>query len=95
MKIGGSISMSWMPIEVGILEEESMHYEQHKIRPLDLPSVNAFGKPLEELMELQKDMVDLEVPLILVALTQAIIDLEGARKEGLFRYFPPDSRGVF
>jgi len=45
--------MSWMPIEVGILEEESMHYEQHKIRPLDLPSVNAFGKPLEELMELQ------------------------------------------
>jgi len=30
-------------------------------------------------------MVDLEVPLILVALTQAIIDLEGARKEGLFR----------
>ncbi len=46
---------------------------------------DVFGKPLDEVMALQEDIEDLDVPLILVALTNAVVELGGCQQEGLFR----------
>lgn len=44
-----------------------------------------FEISLEEVMALQKDQPELEVPKILVALTDAVVSMGGCKTEGIFR----------
>ena len=54
--------------------------EQIHIKPGSI-----FGVSLEEAMAMQSESTDLDIPYILVFLTDAIIQLDGCSQEGLFR----------
>jgi len=48
------------------------------------PSV--FGEALEDVMEMQKvDRASLQVPYVLIFLSDAVIHLDGKKAEGIFR----------
>eukprot|EP01130_Rhizamoeba_saxonica_P011677 TRINITY_DN485_c0_g1_i1.p1 TRINITY_DN485_c0_g1~~TRINITY_DN485_c0_g1_i1.p1 ORF type:complete len:399 (-),score=81.40 TRINITY_DN485_c0_g1_i1:37-1233(-) len=53
-----------------------------------------FGSTLEEIMEIQEEFApDEDIPLVLTALAQAVIDLDGEQTEGIFRV-PGDAEQV-
>ena len=60
------------------------HHTHIQLAPFN-PSM--FGAALEEVMELQKEKFpDYDMPWVVTALADAVVQLDGPQTEGIFRY---------